>query len=401
MGNPFADWNRNFSLLAVATFSVGIFFGIQMTLYNNFVVDRLGIDAHQLGTVEAMREVPGFLNALFIGLVMRLAPPLIAGIALIVMGLGFACYAQVDSVPTLAMFSVIWSLGFHCWAPMGDTMSLTFSPEGDKGKWLGRLRSVGAVAWLLAIGACMLLLDHLHYEGLFVIGGLATVLGGIAILFAEHKKPAQKERAWVLKRRYALYYLMQMMQGCRKQMFITFAIFALIKIHGMPVGTTMILVLINQVLVTLTGPLMGRLVDRWGERIMLSLSHLGLIFVFLGYALVQHRPTLYALYCVDNLIFFGAIALTTYAHKIAPADELKPTLSMGVTMNHVASVFVPLVGGVAWHYFGYQVIFFAGAAVSFLSLVVCQWVDPEGEVARQRADADGAQLRPAIAGATS
>ena len=131
MSSPFAGWNRNFSLLAIATFSVGIFFGIQMTLYNNFVVERLGIDAHQLGTVEALREVPGFLNALFIGLVMHLAPPLIAGIALIVMGLGFACYAQVDSISSLALFSVIWSMGFHCWAPMEQTMSLTFSPEGD------------------------------------------------------------------------------------------------------------------------------------------------------------------------------------------------------------------------------------------------------------------------------
>lgn len=131
---------------------------------------------------------------------------------------------------------------------------------------------------------------------------------------------------------------------------------------------------------------------------MLSLSHLGLIFVFLGYALVQHRATLYTLYCIDNLIFFGAIALTTYVHKIAPADELKPTLSMGVTMNHVASVFVPLVGGVAWHYFGYQVIFLSGAVISFVSLIVSQWVDPEAELARQRAGEEEAQLQPAAAG---
>jgi len=397
MGNPFAGWNRNFSLLAAATFSVGIFFGVQMTLYNNFVVDRLGIDAHQLGTVEALREVPGFLNALFIGLVMHLAPPLIAGVALIIMGIGFAAYAQVDSIFSLALFSVVWSIGFHCWAPMGETMSLTFTPPGDKGKWLGRLRSVGAVAWLLAIGGCMVLLDYLRYEGMFLLGGAAAVLGGVAILFAEHKKPAQKERAWVLKRRYTLYYVLQILQGCRKQMFITFAIFALIKVHGMPVATTMILVLINQTLVTFTGPLMGRLVDRFGERLMLGLSHLGLIFVFLGYAMVEHQLTLYTLYCIDNLIFFGAIALTTYVHKIAPPEELKPTLSMGVTMNHVASVFVPLAGGVIWHYFGYQIIFYIGALISLVSLIISQRVDPEGELARWRAEEEAAQARPALA----
>ena len=122
---------------------------------------------------------------------------------------------------------------------------------------------------------------------------------------------------------------------------------------------------------------MGRLVDRHGERLMLSLSYVGLVFVFLGYAVVQHRTSLYVLYCIDNLIFFGAIALTTYAHKIASAEDLKPTLSMGVTMNHVAAVLAPLLGGLAWHFFGYQVIFYGGAALAFVSLITSQWVNPD------------------------
>ena len=95
---------------------------------------------------------------------------------------------------------------------------------------------------------------------------------------------------------------------------------------------------------------------------------------------MQHRPTLYVLYCIDNLIFFGGIALTTYLHKIAPDDEVKPTLSMGVTMNHVAAVLAPLAGGLVWHFFGYQVIFYAGALLAFISLVVSQWVDPDYQV---------------------
>ena len=139
----------------------------------------------------------------------------------------------------------------------------------------------------------------------------------------------------------------------------------------------MVLVLINQILLTLTSPILGRMVDRFGERLMLTLSYSGLIFVFLGYALVEHLVTLYVLYCVDNLIFFGSIALTTYAHKIVPAEELKPTLAMGVTMNHVAAVLAPLIGGLVWHFFGYQVIFLTGAGLALVSLVVCQWVRTE------------------------
>ena len=394
----FATWNRDFRLLAGAVFSVGFFFGIQLTLYNNFIVERLGIEAHELGYVEALREIPGFLNALFIALIVSMAPPVIAGVCLIVMGVGIMAYAKVTTVVALAVFSLLWSVGFHCWVPLQQVMALTFSPEGMKGRWLGQLRSVSSLAWLLAIGFSMLTYEFLKifsYEGLFVVAGMSTVLGGIAVMFASRKRPQIREKGFVFNRRYGLFYALNFLQGCRKQMFITFAIFALVKIHGMPVEVTMRLVLINQVLITLTSPLMGRLVDRYGERLMLSLSYAGLTFVFFGYAVIQHRPTLYLLYCIDNLIFFGGIALTTYLHKIAREEDLGPTLSMGVTMNHVAAVAAPVAGGLVWHYFGYQVIFFSGAVLALISLVVSQWVHPERVLLADREQGELSGGKPA------
>jgi len=361
----------------VAVAGTGVFFGIQLTLFNNFIVERLNIQPHELGYVEALREIPGFLNAFFLAMIIRFAPPKVAAISLVVMGLGIALYAKVASIFLLASFSLVWSLGFHCWIPLEQSMGLAYSPTGDKGRWLGQLRSIHSLAWLVAIGTCMILLDYLRYEGVFVLAGICTAAGGLALLFVDRTENPKGEKSLVFKRRYLLYYALNFLQGLRKQMFITFAIFALVKVHGMPVETTMVLVLINQVLITLTAAWMGRLVDRYGERWMLSVSYIVLTFVFMGYALIEHRPSLYALYCIDNLIFFGGIALTTYAHKIAPPDELKPTLAMGVTMNHVAAVAAPLVGGYAWLVFGYEVIFICGSILAFVSLVVTQWVDPE------------------------
>jgi len=99
---------------------------------------------------------------------------------------------------------------------------------------------------------------------------------------------------------------------------------------------------------------------------------------------------LYVLYCIDNLIFFGGIALTTYIHKIAPEEDLKPTLSMGVTMNHIAAVAAPLFGGIAWYYLDYRVIFFAGSVLALISLAVSQMVKPGPQLARENADASDA-----------
>ena len=368
-------WNRDFALLSFAVLMVGGFFGVLFTLYNNFIVERVGIEAHELGVIEALREVPGLLNVVIIALLIGVVPARFGCWSLVILGLGIIGFTQVDSVLTLALFSVIWSIGFHCWIPLESAMALTFSEDKEKGRVLGLLRSLNGFGGLAAIVVCLIAFRFLGYDGLFALAGAATIIGGAGLLFTTRRGNPVQEEPFVFKRRFRYFYLLQFLQGCRKQMFITFAIFALVKVHHMPVETTIVLVLFNQVVVMVTGPMLGRLVDRFGERRMLSASYIGLFFVFLGYAFIKDRPVLYVLYCVDNAIFFGGIALTTYLHRIASPEELRPSLSMGVSMNHVASVTAPLVGGYAWYLFGYEVIFLAGAGLCLVSLVVTQWIE--------------------------
>ncbi len=391
--NPIREWNRDFRLLAAGMFSLGVYFGVRHTLFNNFIVERLGVEAHQLGLIESLREFPGFLNVIFIALIIRWSPPIVAAASLVVMGVAIAAYSEIHTVFQLGVFAVFGSLGFHSWLPMQQALGLAYSPPGDKGKWLGQLRSVSSASTLAMIGVCLLTFHFLQYEGLFLVAGAAVILGGLAISVASKPETQADQKSFVFRRRYWVYYALNVLQGVRRQMFITFAIFALVKVHGMPIETTMVLVLINQVLITVTSPSVGKLVDRLGERLMLSLSYVGLTLVFTGYAVIQDRPTLYVLFCLDNLIFFGPIAMTTYLHKITPPEELRPTLSMGVTMNHVAAVIGPFVGGLAWKAFGYEVIFFSGAAISALSLVMSQWVDPEGLLAREEEAAQSKEER--------
>ena len=367
-------WNREFSLLAFAVMTVGVFFGVLFTLYNNFIVEQLGIEAHELGVVEALRETPGLFNFLIIALLIHMVPARFAAFSLILIGLGIIGFTQVETVMTLALISIVWSIGFHCWIPLQYSMALMFSTGMDKGRVLGSLRSVESAGMLAAIVFCLLLFPYIRYNGLFIFAGVATFFGGGALILITHRGSEIAESPIVFKRRYRYFYALQFLQGCRKQMFITFAIFALVKVHGMPVATTIKLMLINQVVVMLTAPIAGRWIDRFGERSMLSASYIGLFFVFLGYAFIEDRPTLYVLYCIDNAIFFGGIALTTYVHKIAPEEELRTSLAMGVTMNHVSSVAAPLIGGFAWVLFGYKVIFIAGAVLCLISLAVSQKV---------------------------
>lgn len=368
------SWSRNFRLLACAVFGTGVFFGVQFSLFHNFIVERIGIEAHQLGYMEAFREVPGFLNAVFIAVMMYFAPPILAGLSLIVMGLGLALYAQANSFWAVLIYSFVWSIGFHAWIPLRSTMALAYSEGEEKGKWLGSLRSIESVAMLAAIVLCKFAVDVLEFGGLFQVGGVAVAIGGVALMFASRQLQTEQEDRFVLRKRYWLYYLLSFLQGCRRQIFITFAVFALVKEYGTNRDIIITLILINQVVVFFFSPLIGHLVDKFGERIMLSTSYIGLIFVFIGYALLKNPHHLYILYCVDNFLFVGGIAMTTYVNKIAPKSELKPTLAMGVTMNHVAAVTAPLVGGLVWMKLGYEVIFISGAVAAFITLIVTQWM---------------------------
>ena len=106
-GGIFADWPRDFRLLAVAVFGVGVFFGVLLTLFNNFIVDRFGIEPHHLGYLEALREVPGLLSVLMIALILRRPMPIVAGIAVVIMGLGIMAFSVASTVLVLALFSFI------------------------------------------------------------------------------------------------------------------------------------------------------------------------------------------------------------------------------------------------------------------------------------------------------
>ena len=378
-------WSRDFRLLACGVFGVGAFFGILYPLFNNFIVDQIGIQPHELGYMESLREVPGFLNALFTAVIIYLAPPIVAGLALVVMGIGMAAYSQVNSFYGILVFSFVWSIGFHAWLPLRSAMTLAYSADEEKGKWFGQLRSVESLATLAMIGLCFFATNLIEFEGLFQIGGGVVTAGGIALLFASRRLQTERENRFVLRKKYWLYYLLSLIDGSRRQIFTTFAIFALVMVFGTDRGVIIKLVLINQVVVLFFSPMIGRLVDTRGERTMLSISYVGLFFVFIGYAILRNVIHLYVLYCIDNFLFVGRIALMTYLNKIAPPQDLKPTLAMGVTMNHVAAVSVPLIGGLAWASFGYQIIFIGGAVFTLISLICTQWMkvtEGSGEMGR-------------------
>jgi predicted MFS family arabinose efflux permease len=159
------------------------------------------------------------------------------------------------------------------------------------------------------------------------------------------------------------------LRGCRRHIFTTFALFLLVKNHGLDITMIAGLMLANNVITMFTNRIIGNMSDRLGERFVLVATSLILVVIFSGYAYITYLPLLLAFYLIDNMLFASSIALKSYLRNIAPAEDLTGCLSFGMTANHITAVIIPIAGGVAWSLFGYKTTFIAGAVIVFVDML--------------------------------
>ena len=370
-----SDW----TLILGGIFAMNAGLAAYAALYTNFVSDDLHIRPFDLGLVESLREVPGFLTVLLAALTVRIRESHVTAAALLVMGLGMMSYIGAHSLAGLIAASLFWSLGFHLFAPLSNGLILNQSQEGRRGRHMGQSNAVAAVGTLLATLLVLVMVKPLGIRASFVPAGAMILCGAVCLLLLRDNEAAPRVRI-VFRRRYLTYYTLTMLDGSRRQIFSTFAIFLLVRIYHVDVRAVTILLLFNT-LVTMASALpIGRLIDRMGERWMLIGNYVILTVLFAGYALVHTLLLLGVLFCLDNMLFGCSSAITTYLGRIAAPGELTPSLAMGSTANHIAAVGVPVLGGLIWYSFGYQITFFMGAATCILSVLAALTIQRPSEV---------------------
>jgi predicted MFS family arabinose efflux permease len=375
------DNRRILLYLIVSNFLLNFGFQFWQAIFNNFAVEEIGIGPASVGVVQALREVPGLMGFLLGFLALYLSEIRILALSLVLLGSGVFLTGQADSVQFLLISTVVMSFGFHFFYPSNTAVVLMAVEKQHAPKTLGQLRSLGAVAAVVATGSVYLLAGRWGYRTLFmVIGGLVAV-GGLSLLpFRDAKEGLPPRRQVVLRRRYWLYYTLSFLMGSRRHIFTTFAIFLLVREYGISVQTTATLFLINSLVNVYALQLVGKLVGRLGERVMLSIAFGTLALVFLGYAYVTYLPLLFLLFVIDNVTFGFNLALATYFQKIAVTpEEITSNLSVEQTINHIAAIVVPVVGGTVWELFGSQVPFLVGVGIVLVSLLLAQAIRTPAE----------------------
>ena len=344
-------------------------------LLNNFVVERAGFTGVEIGILQSLREIPGFLAFMVIFVLLVVKEQTFAVVALAILGIGVALTGIFPSAIGLYCTTVIMSTGFHYFEVMKQSLALQWFEKSDAPQALGKLISVGAITSLVVYSVLWGLLEilDLDYAWIFLIAG--GVCCGLAVFmwlgFPQFESTHEQTRKLVLRKRYWLYYGLTFFSGARRQIFMVFAAFLMVEKFGYSASQVALLFLINYAFNWLFAEKIGSLIGRIGERSALSIEYAGLIIVFTAYAFVENPYVGAGLYVVDHMFFALAIAMSTYFQKIASPEDIASSSGVSFTINHIAAVVVPATLGLVW-IVSPAAVFLIGTGFAVCSLLLSQ-----------------------------
>ncbi len=362
-----------YRFLMVLTISSTIGLQVWLTLFNNFAVEIAGLAGNYIGIIQSVREVPGFLALLAVFVILFVKEYRLSAISILILGIGIAVTGYFSSFAGLLLTTLLMSFGFHYYETTNMSLTLQYFDKYRSPWVFGKQRSAAAAS-SIAVGIAIYLLAFvLNYSQIYlVMGGLiaVTAVWGLAQNPVDRETVPQHKKM-IFRRQYWLFYFLTFMAGARRQIFMAFSVLLMVQKFQYSVQEVTALFVINNIINYYLSPLIGKCIIRFGERKVLSLEYFGLIFVFLAYALTGSKLVVAILYILDHIFFNFAIAIRTYFQKVADPRDIAPSMAVGFTINHIAAVFLPAVGGFLW-VIDYRIPFVAGAAMALISLLAVQ-----------------------------
>jgi hypothetical protein len=382
--------NRNFILFLIASGILGITQSIDSSFFNNFLNDTFRITVEQRTWLEIPREFPGFLVVFATGLLVFLADIRIAAVANIIAAIGMMGIGYLSKgYGTVIVWLTIYSMGQHLFMPMSNSIGMDLGEDADAGKRLGQISGVTTAIFLVTSLLTAIIFKNIkvNYRAAFIVSSVAFILSAIMIFMMKTHKETKEKKRVVIRKEYKLFYLLSIVYGARKQIFITFGPWVLIKVFNQGVSTFAMLGFITAGLGILVKPLIGNMIDKKGEKFVLSWEAIMLIIVCVVYALSKvffdsigfGYIALFFIcgsFVADQMLAATSMARATYLKKIAVRPEdVSPTLSLGISIDHLVSMFIPIIGGVVWHFAGYEFVFLGGVLIALLNLYLVSKID--------------------------
>ncbi|MDR2606815.1 MAG: MFS transporter [Treponema sp.] len=389
---------RYLSVLALWGISYGFYRGIQ----DNYLAQVVGITNFERGIVEFFREIPGLLVVLILAWMYKFTATRIFKISIAVAAAGtVGLLLSGTGKIIVVVFMVLFSFGEHIIMPVRTTLSLSMAKPEKAGASLGiisMIGNVGNIVGFLAVTGLFILfgrlgfsrIDLVPFKIVFAVSTVLMVLAFFISLAMKETNAQVNRRRFYFHKKFVKYYMLEIFYGARKQIFITFAPYVLILHYGADTSIISLLLAICAAFGILFSPLMGKLIDHLGYKFVMVTDTLLLIVVcfFYGFAHRIFPPDIAFIvvcinYVLDSIISLASMASNVYVQDIADnGEEITATLSTGISVNHVISILIALLGGWLWKMTGIEVLFSLSAFLGLLNTIYAATIKKSEKVKR-------------------
>ena len=365
----------SYKALLISILITGLSYGLYKGMLDNYLAEVVRMGEMDRGVTEFFRELPGIALVFILAVFYMMSAETMykAGAVIMLCGMGMHALLPPDkALVTLAI--CVYSLGEHIQLGMKSTLMMSYAKPGKGGAALGVQSSasqIGTLAgYLIIVGVFSLFAASQPYKAFFMA---AAILAGISAVYSlriqGESKPDASKRRFYFHRKYGKYYMLEMFYGARKQVFLTFGPYVLILFYGANAATISLLFAVSAIACFFASPVVGRIIDRLGYKVVMVSDTLILVIVCFFYGFAHHlfpRDIAFIVCCVnyvlDAVISLAAMASNVYVKDLADSDEeVKATISTGVSINHVITIFIALFGGWIWETLGIETLFVASA----------------------------------------
>ena len=369
--------NSRFKAFLLSILITGLSYGLYKGMLDNFLAEIVGMGEMDRGVTEFFRELPGILLVFILAAFYMLSAESLYKVGAVIMLAGMAMHAALPPTKVLATLAICtYSLGEHIQLGMKSTIGLEYAKPGKGGTVLGYLSSVGQIGtlagYLVIVVVFSAFAANQPYNLFFV---LSAVLAGVSMVCAMgirgNSQTDETKRRFYFHKKYNKYYMLEMFYGARKQVFFTFGPYVLILFYGASAATVSLLHAICSVAGFFLSPVVGKIIDRVGYKVVMVADTLILVIVCFFYGFAHEifpMDVAFIVCCInyvlDSIISLASMASNVYVQDLADSPaEVKATISTGVSINHVITIFIALFGGWIWQALGIKTLFMLSAVL--------------------------------------
>lgn len=380
MNDAFLE-DSKYRVFLISLLITGLSFGLYKGMLDNFLAEIVGMGELDRGITEFFRELPGILLVFVLAAFYMLSAESLYKAGAVIMLIGMGMHAALPPTKVLATLAIcMYSFGEHIQLGMKNTLSLKYAKPGRGGAALGAQSAtsqIGTLAgYLVIVMAFSVFAQNQPYTFFFY---LAAVLAAASFLFSMKitgkSDTDSSKRRFYFHKKYTKYYMLEMFYGARKQVFLTFGPYVLILFYGANAAAISLMFAVSAVACFFASPVVGRIIDRAGYKTVMVADTLILVIVCFFYGFAHHifpRNVAFIICCVnyvlDSVISLAAMASNVYVQDLSDdPDEVKATISTGVSINHLITIFIALFGGWIWQSMGIELLFIASAALGLVN----------------------------------